>query len=197
MDQIELLDLKDNTIIVFTSDNGPVLDDGYVDGAVTQRNGHNPAGVLRGGKYSVFEGGTRVPFIVSGAGVGKGETSDALICQMDLLASVAHILGQSIPKGEAIDSKPLWETLVGHDKKGRDYLIEHAGSLAVIKGNWKYIEPSSRPAYAKLTAIELGNAPQPQLYDLSKDMGEQHNVAAKYPNMLEELAALLEKERAK
>jgi len=197
LDQIELLDLKDNTIIVFTSDNGPVLDDGYVDGAVTQRNGHNPAGVLRGGKYSVFEGGTRVPFIVSGAGVGKGETSDALICQMDLLASVAHILGQSIPKGEAIDSKPLWETLVGHDKKGRDYLIEHAGSLAVIKGNWKYIEPSSRPAYAKLTAIELGNAPQPQLYDLSKDMGEQHNVAAKYPNILEELAALLEKERAK
>jgi len=129
-----------------------------------------PAGALRSGKYSVFEGGTRIPFIVSGAGIAKGKTSDALICQMGLLASVANMLGQEIPKGDATDSEPLWDTFLGKDTKGRSYLVEHAGSLAIIKENWKYIEPSKAPAYAKLTDTELENAPVAQLYDLSKEM---------------------------
>ncbi|MFC6101381.1 sulfatase family protein [Olivibacter domesticus] len=197
IDQVEALGLADNTIIIFSSDNGPVLDDGYQDGAVTQRNGHMPAGSLRGGKYSIFEGGTRVPFIVSGAGVAKGTTSDALICQIDLLASISNMLGQPIPKGEAFDSQALWGTFLGKDKQGRSHLIEHAGSLGVIKGNWKYIEPSNGRAYAKLTDTELGNAPNPQLYDLSKDIGEKNNVAAKHPEVVKELAAVLADERSK
>ncbi|HWV74375.1 MAG TPA: arylsulfatase [Pseudosphingobacterium sp.] len=196
MDQVEALGLADNTIIIFTSDNGPVLDDGYQDGAVTQRNGHMPAGPLRGGKYSIFEGGTRVPFIVGGAGVAKGVTSDALICQIDLLASVADMLGLAVPSGEAFDSQALWDTFIGKDKRGRSHLIEHAGSLGVIKGNWKYIEPSNGRAYAKLTDTELGNAPQPQLYDLSKDIGEKNNVANTNPNVVKELAAILAKDVA-
>lgn len=195
MDQIEGLGLKDNTIIIFTSDNGPVLDDGYQDGAVTQRNGHMPAGPLRGGKYSVFEGGTRVPFIVSGAGVPEGKTSNALVCQMDLLASVAKMLGQKIPATDAIDSEPIWEAFLGKDTHGREYLIEHAGSLGVIKGNWKYIEPSQAPAYAKSTDTELGNSALAQLYDLSKDIGEKDNLATKHPNKVKELADILAKER--
>ncbi|MCL4641763.1 MAG: arylsulfatase [Pseudosphingobacterium sp.] len=197
MDQIESLGLSDNTLIIFSSDNGPVLDDGYQDGAVSQRNGHMPAGPLRGGKYSIFEGGTRVPFIVSGAGAAKGVTSDALLCQIDLLASVADMLGQAIPKGEAFDSQALWDTFLGKDKEGRSHLIEHAGSLAVIKGKWKYIEPGNGRAYAKLTDTELGNAPHPQLYDLSKDMGEKNNVADTHPKIVKELAAILAAERNK
>ncbi|GAA4792121.1 sulfatase-like hydrolase/transferase [Olivibacter ginsenosidimutans] len=195
LDEIELLGLKDNTMIIFSSDNGPVLDDGYQDGAVTQRNDHQPAGPLRGGKYSIFEGGTRVPFMVNGPGVAQGKVSDALICQMDLLASFATMLGQQVPT-EASDSKPLWEVLLGKSVNGRSYLIEHAGSLGIIKGHWKYIEASNKPAYAKLTDTELGNAKEEQLYDLSKDLGEQHNVAKEHPEVVKDLAAILVKEIA-
>jgi arylsulfatase A len=197
MDQVEALGLTDNTIIIFSSDNGPVLDDGYQDGAVTQRNGHTPAGPLRGGKYSSFEGGTRVPFIVSGKGVAKGRTSDALVSQVDLLSSFAQMLRQQIPIGDAIDSQDLWDTFLGKSKEGRSYLVEHAGSLGIIKANWKFIEPSDRPAYSKLTDTELGNAPEPQLYDLSKDMGEKNNIAKKHPQIVKELTSILAEERKK
>ncbi|MEH6305995.1 arylsulfatase [Olivibacter sp. CPCC 100613] len=195
VEQIETLGLADNTIIIFSSDNGPVLDDGYDDGAVTLRNGHMPAGSLRGGKYSIFEGGTRVPFIVSGAGVAKKKVSNALICQMDLLASVADMLNQKIPSGEAVDSQSLWDVFLGTKNHGRSHLVEHAGSLGIIKDNWKYIEPSNAPVYAKLTDTELGNAATVQLYDLSNDIGEKKNVAARYPEVVKEMAELLEKER--
>lgn len=196
MDQVETLGLSDHTIIIFSSDNGPVLDDGYQDGAVTQQNGHTPAGHLRGGKYSIFEGGTRVPFIVTGAGVAKGKTSNALICQIDLLASFAYMLGEKIPPGEAVDSRELWSVLLGGDSKGRSHLIEHAGSLGVIKENWKYIEPSKAPIYAKLTNTELGNAPYPQLYNLLEDPGEKDNLATMYPDIVKSMTELLEKEKS-
>jgi len=197
LDQIEILGLNDNTIIIFTSDNGPVLDDGYQDGAVTQRNGHMPAGPLRGGKYSIFEGGTRVPFIVSGPGVQKGKTSDALIGQMDLMASFASMLNQKLPDGEARDSKDVWSALTGKSPVGREYLVEHAGTLAILKDNWKYIEPNKGAAYNKLTDTELGNSSVPQLYDLSKDMGERNNLAEKESDKVNKLKMLLENEKLK
>src|SRR5690606_27164868 len=98
---------------------GPVLDDGYVDGAVTQLNGHTPAGELRGGKYSIFEAGTRVPFLVSGPGVAKNKVSNALYSQVDLLASLAELLEQE-PYSDAKDSQPLSKTLLGEDQNGRE-----------------------------------------------------------------------------
>ncbi|MBD1420946.1 sulfatase family protein [Sphingobacterium chuzhouense] len=196
LDQLELLGISDNTIVIFSSDNGPVLDDGYVDGAVTQLNGHTPAGPLRGGKYSIFEAGTRVPFLVSGAGVAKNKVSDALFSQIDILASAAQLLGMSTPP-EAMDSEALATTLLGHNEQGREYFIEHAGTLAVVKGQWKYIAPSNGPAYAKLTDTELGNSPEPQLYDLSKDIGEKDNLAKKYPEKVKELEEILRSERNK
>jgi len=196
LDQLELLGIAENTLVIFSSDNGPVLDDGYVDGAVTELNGHTPAGPLRGGKYSIFEAGTRVPFLVKGPGVAKNDVSDALLCQIDVLASVAQLLGLKVPT-EAMDSEALSQTLLGRDKQGRPHLVEHAGTLAVVKGQWKYIEPSNGPAYAKLTDTELGNSPKPQLYDLSKDIGEKNNVAKTYPEKVIELATLLAKEKAK
>ncbi len=196
MKELAYLGLDKNTIIVFTSDNGPVLDDGYQDEAVTRLNGHKPAGPLRGGKYSIFEGGTRMPFIVSWQGNIKPGVSDALICQVDFLASFAHLLNQDISAFKG-DSKDVMNALSGKENKGRDYLIEQAGALAVIKDNWKYIEPNNLRAYAELTATELGNASVPQLYDLSKDIGEQHNVASQYPEKVKELETLLIKERSK
>lgn len=192
MKQLDYLGLSKNTIIIFTSDNGPVLDDGYQDGAVTKLNGHTPAGPLRGGKYSVFEGGTRIPFIIRWPNTVQPATSNAMICQMDLLRSFATLLKQPIPKGEADDSKDILPALLGKTKTGRDVLVEQGGTLAIVKDNWKYISPSNGPAYNKLTGIEMGNAPKPQLYNLSTDIGEKNNVAGQYPKKVKELEELLQ-----
>ncbi len=196
MQQLESLGIADNTIVIFSSDNGPVLDDGYVDGAVEQLNGHLPAGPLRGGKYSVFEGGTRVPFIVHGPGVAKGKISEALVSQVDVLASMAELLGQEKPS-TAVDSEPLLPTLLGLRNKGREVYVQQAGTLAIRKGNWKYIAPSGGAAYDPHTNTELGNSKSPQLYDLGADIGERNNLAQERPELLIELQSLLEQERAK
>ncbi|MNN06302.1 Arylsulfatase precursor [compost metagenome] len=195
--QLQLLGLDKNTIIIFSSDNGPVLDDGYMDGAVAQQNGHLPAGPLRGGKYSIFEGGTRVPFIVSGKGVAQGKVSNALISQIDLLATSAQLLDVPLKADEAKDSAPLLKTLTGQDNKGRSSMVQHAQTLAIVKDEWKYIAPSKGSPYMKLTDTETGSLPEDQLYDLKNDIGEKNNVASKYPEKVAELKQLLEGERKK
>jgi len=195
MKQVQALGLAKNTIIVFSSDNGPVLDDGYQDGAVTQQNGHNPFGPFRGGKYSILEAGTRIPWIISWPGKIKPGTSSALVSHIDLIRSFAHLLKQPIPADEATDSENQWAALSGQSLTGRTALVEHGRVLAVIQHNWKYIEPGQGPKLMKEVNIETGVDDQPQLYDLQKDPGEKNNVAAMHPHKVKELAALLEKIR--
>jgi arylsulfatase A len=195
--QVRTLGIEKNTIIIFTSDNGPVLDDGYQDGAVTQLNGHTPAGPLRGGKYSAFEGGTRVPFIISWPGKIKLKNSDALVCQMDLLASFSKLLHQKKSSDNATDSEDMLDVLLGKTNLGRKVLVQQGGALSIVKNNWKYIEPHNGESFDKLTGIETGSSPAPQLYDLSKDTGEKNNLAEKYPEKVKELSALLEKIKEK
>lgn len=195
--QVRQAGLEKNTVIIFTSDNGPVLDDGYVDGAVTQLNGHTPRGPLRGGKYSAFEGGTRIPFLVSWPGTISKGVSGALVCQVDLLASFARLLRQAVPAGEAPDSEALLPALLGKSAKGRSVLVKQGGPLAIISGDWKYIAPSGGAPFNQLTAIETGSSPAPQLYNLSKDIGEQTNLAEKHPEKVRELQALLQAIRGK
>lgn len=194
--ELTYLGLDKNTILVFTSDNGPVLDDGYQDEAVSRSNGHKPAGPFRGGKYSIFEGGTRMPFIIAWPQTIQPGVSDALVCQVDFLASFASLLKEDISAFKS-DSQNVMDALLGKDSKGRDHLVEQAGALAVIKDNWKYIAPNNLRPYAKLTDTELGNAPVPQLYDLSKDIGETNNLADQHPGKVKELKTLLEQERSK
>jgi len=190
---LEQLGLRENTLVIFTSDNGPVVDDGYQDQAVEKLNGHTPSGQLRGGKYSAFEAGTRVPFIVSWPSKVKVATvSNVLISQIDLFASLACLTGQAIASCAASDSYNSLPELLGKSNESRDFVIEHAKSLSIIKENWKYIEPSHFPSYDKHTDIELGNAPISQLYDLSVDLGEKVNLAERYPEKVKELASLLE-----
>lgn len=189
--QVKSLGLSENTIIIFSSDNGPVLDDGYVDEAVTKLNGHSPAGPLRGGKYSAFEAGTRVPFIISWPGKIKPGTSNALISQIDFLASFSTLLNIQIPQGGALDSENVLSAFLGKSNKGRDEVIKQGGALSIIKGDWKYIAPNNRAKVAKLTGIELGNAPFHQLYNLKKDIGEQNNIASKHPKKVKMLQELL------
>lgn len=195
LDTLDRLKLASNTIFILSSDNGPVVDDGYNDGAVENLNGHTPSGKLRGGKYSAFEAGTRVPFIVRWPKKIKPGISDALICQIDFLASFASFAKQKLSGNEAPDSVNIMNALLGKSKKGREYLIEQAGTLSVLQGNWKYIEPSKGQKFNALTNTETGNDTNEQLYDLSKDFGEKNNVAPQNPQKLQELKALLQKVR--
>ena len=190
MKQLEFLGIADNTILIFSSDNGPVLDDGYIDGAVTQLNGHTPWGPLRGGKYSVYEAGTRVPMIIRWPEKIKPAVSDALVSQIDLLASFSNLLKVPVPPK---DSHDMLDVLLGKSTKNRDYLIEQGitDNLAIIQGNWKYIAPAEGRKVNEQVNIELGNSMEPQLYDLSKDIGETTNLANKFPAKVKELSAKL------
>jgi len=189
------LGLAGDTLVIFSSDNGPVVDDGYKDRAVELLDGHKPAGPLRGGKYSAFDAGTRVPFLVRWPGQIKPGVSEALACQIDLPASLAALTGQKLGSGDAPDSFDVLGALLGRTQTGRDHLVEHAGSLSLIQGGWKYIEPGKGARMNVNTNTELGNAPQPQLYNLKDDLGERNNVATQYPEKVKELAALLQKIR--
>lgn len=197
MEVLEKYGLTENTLIILTSDNGPVVDDGYQDQAVELLGDHRPWGPFRGGKYSIFEAGTRVPFVVSWPAKVKQVVSDALVSQIDIFASLANLIGQEVPQGTAPDSRNQLNTLIGKDLKGRDYIVEQAGSLSVSDGTWKYIDPSKGAAYNRLTNTELGNNKEPQLYNLKEDIGEKNNLAAQYPEKVEQLQAILEAEKNK
>ncbi len=186
--------LARNTIVILTSDNGPVVDDGYKDQAVEKIGAHKPAGPLRGGKYSNFEGGTRVPFIVRYPAVIKPGVTDALVSQIDFPASFAAMTKQSAGD-RAIDSVSILDAFLGKSKKGRDTLIEQAGALSLRQGTWKYIDPSNGAKYNKLTDTETGNDTIPQLYDLSSDPGERLNLAAKYPDRVRTMQEVLQRIR--
>ncbi|MEO7463808.1 MAG: arylsulfatase [Ferruginibacter sp.] len=192
MQQLELLGIAKNTMIIFSSDNGPVLDDGYVDGAVTELNGHTPWGPYRGGKNSSYEAGTIIPFIISWPNKIKPGVSDALICQMDLMASFANLFKKQLPGNVGTDSENMLPELLGKSKKGRSVVVEQGlESMAVLSGGWKFIAPNNGNKMDTLTNIELGNSRQPQLFNLKEDIGEKNNLAEKYPAKLREMQALL------
>lgn len=188
---LDRCELTENTLIVFTSDNGPVVDDGYQDQAVEKLSGHRPAGPLRGGKYSAFDAGTRVPLIARWPGKVKRGVSNALVGQIDFLSSFAALTGRPLAETDAPDSFDILPALMGRSDTGRDHIVEHAGALSLIRGDWKYIEPGKGARIAKDTDIELGNDPQPQLYNLRHDIGERQNIAIKYPARVAEMAAFL------
>ncbi len=192
---LDRLKLADNTLVIFSSDNGPVVDDGYKDGAVANLNGHKPGGPFRGGKYSAFEAGTRVPFIVRWPARVKPGVSDALVCQIDLLASFAALTRQQLAHADAPDSFNMLSALLGESPTGRDHLVEQAAVISLRKGRWKMIEPGRGPKVNQNTNTETGQAPQPQLYNLAEDCGETKDVAGRHPDQVEELQALLGKIR--
>ena len=184
MATLERLGLRENTLLIFSSDNGPVVDDGYADGSVEHLDGHKPAGALRGGKYSIYEGGTRVPFITSWPGTIQPGVSNALVGQVDLLASCSALLGKIVP-AMGTDSRNVLPALLGHSKKGRDVLVEEANVLAIRKDQWKLIDRGKKAGASSF-----------ELYDLSKDLGEQHNLASAQPKLVQQLASELDRIRS-
>lgn len=183
--------LTEETLVLLTSDNGPVVDDGYQDEAVERLGDHRPAGPWRGGKYSKFEGGTRVPLIVRRPGAIAHGVSNALVSQVDFFASATTLLNVEPLEGAAPDSVDVAAALVGQSEQGRETLVEQGNGLALRRGDWKYIPPSRGAAINRNTNTELANDAEPQLYDLAGDPGETTNVAAEHPDLLVELQSQL------
>ncbi|MFH6603658.1 arylsulfatase [Maribacter algicola] len=186
LDQLENLGIAENTIVVFSSDNGPVLDDGYQDNAVEKIGNHKPGGPLRGGKYSMFDAGTRVPFLVSWPGTIKASTSDALVCQLDLMGSFASLLGL---ENSALDSEDTLDVFLGKSHKGRTQLVlEAMGKTFYRQGDWIMIPPYEGPKIInKWVRNETGNLEEYQLFNIKEDIAQQNNLADKYPEKVKEL----------
>ena len=187
--------ILENTLIIFSSDNGPVLNDGYYDDAVEKLGDHTPAGVLRGGKYSLFQAGTRVPFMTYWKGTIQPTVSDALVCQVDILASLAELIGS---ESGTQDSKELLNVLMGKSQEGRTNLVLEAGSRTAMRsGDWALIPPYKGAPLNKQVNIELGNSLEWQLYNLKDDLSQQKDVAKDNPEKLKELIVAFEQIRGK
>jgi arylsulfatase A-like enzyme len=176
---LDSLGLADSTLLIFSSDNGGVLEDGYLDGSIDNANGHLPNGELRGGKYSIYEGGARMPFLVRWPGkVKAGSVSDQLICQIDMLATAAAMLGIASPPA-ALDSKSMLPTLLsgGKDPSRSEIVVQSNGAakMAILSGDWKYVAGSG------------------ELYNLKTDLPEKTNIAAQNAAKAAELKAALDK----
>jgi arylsulfatase A-like enzyme len=191
LETLDRLRLTRDTLVVFSSDNGAVVDDGYQDGAVEKLGGHRPNGPFRGGKYSRFEGGTRVPFLVRWPARVTPGFSAALIGQVGLMRSLAALTGATLPPGAAPDSENLLPALLAEARKGREMLVEQAESLSLRAGSWKYIAPGKGPQRNANVDIETGADPMPQLYYLASDPGETRNLAARNPDRVSTMAEAL------
>ena len=190
--------LADNTIVIFTADNG-CSPQAKIPDLIAK--GHKPNANWRGHKADIYEGGHRVPFLVRWPGkVKAGSTSGETICTTDLYATLADILGQhqAIPAHAAEDSFTILPALEGvaHRKPLRPFTIHHSinGSFAIRRGPWKLILcPGSGGWSAPRPAQALKNKELPpvQLFNLADDPGEQTNLSAKEPQLVQELVAQL------
>ena len=188
------LDVFDNTLIILTSDNGPVIDDGYDDRAEELLGGHNPMGGLRGGKYSCFEAGTRVPFIVHWpARIKRAKERKALVSQIDFLDVMATVIGREDGENLSPDGlKSQAQAWMGSDNKGREILFQMAANrnISARSGKWKYIPPcKGAPMITWGPKIETGYSVEPQLY---RDKDERVNRAAKNSEKVERLQKAVE-----
>ncbi len=187
--------LAENTIVIFSSDNGPVYDDGYDDGTTvrtsTKENdrGHDGSGPYRGGKYQIYEGGTRVPFIIRWPGKIQVGTSRALFSQIDLMASFADLVGVKLAADQGIDSRNMLPALLGKDQKGLPSMIEEARGVALRQGPWKYIKPGGKKKNKQGEKV-VGKG---QLYNLDSDIGEQNNIIDQHAERAKSMHDLLVK----
>lgn len=196
---IERLGLAENTLIVFCSDNGPVMDDGYADGALEKVGKHLAAGPFRGGKYSVYEGGTRTPFITRWTGTVSPGVSDEVVSTIDLYGSLAALTGAPMPEDGAHDTLNVIGALLGENQaKGREEFVQQdngsSGNYGFRSGNWKLHRHDSLKTRNRVveTGLKDTAVPRYQLFDLSVDPGESENVIGSQPGIAATLQARLE-----
>jgi arylsulfatase A len=189
--------LTKNTLFVFVSDNGPVMDDGYKDNALEQLGDHRASGPFKGGKYSVYEGGTRTPFITSWPGVISPAVSDEMVTTVDLARSCASIAGKEAPPDACPDSIDLSAALLGKPgAKGRDHVLQQNNNgnqfglrMRDESGDWKLVEAPNGQIYNVNVGETLRSTKVPkfQLFDLASDPGETKDVAAQHEEITERL----------
>ena len=195
---LKRLNLDKNTLVIFCSDNGPVMDDGYQDGALEKRGNHRAAGPFTGGKYSVYEGGTRTPFITSWPGVIEPQESDRVVCTIDFAASFAKLINQPLADDACVDSIDVLDALLGKPgATGRQTLLQQDNgnnhAFGFRKGDWKLQRHDKGNDFnvkveQKLKRIKV---PKFQLFNLADDPAETNNVIAEHPQIAEELKAEL------
>jgi len=208
MKTLDRLKLAENTLVVFCSDNGPVMDDGYKDDALEKLGKHRAAGPYSGGKYSVYEGGTRTPFITRWKGRIKPAVSNEIVCTIDLATSLAALTHQKVPDTGCLDSINVLGAMLGKDgAKGRDHLIQqdngNNGTLALRLGDWKLHRHNKKKARNVVVETKLANTvvPQYQLFNLKTDPAETKNVIADHEDIAkqlrERLASIIEAGRSR
>ncbi|WP_373493882.1 arylsulfatase [Aquiflexum sp.] len=193
MKTLEEEGLLENTLVIFSSDNGPVLNDGYNDDAVEKLGDHKPWGPFRGGKYSLFEAGTRMPFVTYWKGTIQPGVSDALVSQLDLLNSFSTLVGSDIKTEDSMD---ILNVLLGKSTDGREEVILEATTRTALRsGDYIMIPPYDGPAVNTFVNIELGNDSEYQLYNIAQDPGQQNNLAEEESDVLKKLIARFEELR--
>lgn len=179
MEYLAEIGLAENTLVIFSSDNGPVLDDGYEDQAEELNGKHKSAGQYRGGKYSILNGGTHVPFIVNWPGTIKPTVSSALVSHLDIMASLSNLVNQKQSRGDGIE---LLDTLLGKSEAGRESIVLEGtrGKHSYREGDWVLIPPYWGPTVLRPENVETGYCSCYQLYNIKADPGQTNNLADKH-----------------
>jgi arylsulfatase A-like enzyme len=193
MSALKKHDVEENTLVIFTSDNGCSP---QADFPALAKAGHNPSHVLRGHKADIFEGGHRVPFIVRWPGkVKPGTKTDRLVCLTDIMATCAAVVGAKLPDDAAEDSISFAAAWTGAKDTPRTGLVVQSvnGSFAIREGKWKLcLCPGSGGWSAPRPGKDEAGLPAVQLYDLEADIAEKLNTQDKYPEIVERLAKQLD-----
>ncbi|MHC4745665.1 MAG: sulfatase family protein [Planctomycetota bacterium] len=200
LDALERNGFADDTLVIFTSDNGsPGRDGTNMSGPTNsvRRYGHNPSHILRGIKADVWDGGHRVPFLARWPGsIKPGSVSDETICHVDLIATVAAILGRDLPADAAEDSYDILPALLGRklEKPIHEATVHHSGNgmFAIRQGRWKLILGKGSGGWS---GRGKKDDPPVQLYDMTADIRERKNLCKEHPDVVERLTKLLDKYR--
>ena len=190
---LEKQGLAENTLVIFTSDNGCST---AADIPELQKAGHEPSYIYRGNKADLYEGGHRVPFLVRWPAQVKPGVSNALVGQIDFLATFAEITGASVPATMAEDSVSFLPVLRGDKPEVRQGIVSQSinGSFAIRNGQWKLCLSAGSGGWSSpKPGPEEAGLPPVQLYDLSKDPGERKNLQAEFPERVAAMKAELEK----
>lgn len=197
MKKVDELGISENTLFIFCSDNGPVMEDGYKDQALEKLGTHDANGPFRGGKYSIYEGGTRTPFITSWKGTIKPGVSDQLVSTVDFAASLASLTSTELPDDACVDSFDVMDAMLGvPDAPGRSAMIQQDNKgtdLGFREDYWKLQHHSSGEAgnVNVGSGERVGEVPEWQLFNLNKDPEERDNVIEANHDIAEGMKARL------
>jgi len=196
LDELKKLGLEENTLVIYTTDNGPWNQDKYTKNKKGHPEGSifwGSSGELRNGKGSCYEGGYRVPCLVKWPGkVPVGRVSNALFATIDFMPTFAKLCGFEVPSDRKIDGVDQTELLLGKKETGRDDFYFHNAGMRL--GKWKYLKAN---AFFHSYAKESDRAQEEELYDLEKDVSEKKNLAKEFPELVDKLKKLMIKTEGK